>query len=163
MAADCPATTDALAGEKSSARWEKRGGWWQAALRDGPTRTRHQNERDFKAGCAPRDSKYRLRTEETPLRGPLLLCFENATRSTRAARIDSMGADAALFHGGGGTDAGDNILLDGTDGDSANEGDNITMQNQPFLHAGMQRNVIEIRDSGGNLLNSIAGFAPGAI
>jgi hypothetical protein len=62
-----------------------------------------------------------------------------------------------------GTDAGDNILLDGTDGDSANEGDNITMQNQPFLHAGMQRNVIEIRDSGGNLLNSIAGFAPGAI
>jgi hypothetical protein len=63
----------------------------------------------------------------------------------------------------GGTDAGDNILLDGTDGDSANEGDNITMQNQPFLHAGMQRNVIEIRDSGGNLLNSIAGFAPGAI
>jgi hypothetical protein len=37
VAADCPATTDALAGEKSSARWEKRGGWWQAALRDGPT------------------------------------------------------------------------------------------------------------------------------
>ena len=32
-----------------------------------------------------------------------------------------------------------------------------------FLHAGMQRNVIEIRDSGGNLLNSLAGFAPGAI
>jgi hypothetical protein len=37
VAADCPATTDALAGEKSSARWEKRGGWWQATLRDGTT------------------------------------------------------------------------------------------------------------------------------
>jgi len=62
-----------------------------------------------------------------------------------------------------GTDAGDNILLDGTDGDSANEGDNITMENQAFLHVGMQRNVLNIFNSGGKLLNSVAGFAPGAI
>jgi hypothetical protein len=27
----------------------------------------------------------------------------------------------------------------------------------------MQRNVLEVRDSGGHLLNSVAGFAPGAI
>ena len=32
--------------------------------------------------------------EIPPLRGPLL-CFEDATRSTRAARMDSMGAGAA--------------------------------------------------------------------
>ena len=62
-----------------------------------------------------------------------------------------------------GTDAGDNILLDGTDGDSANEGDNITMENQAFLHVGMQRNVLNIFNSGGKLLNAVAGFAPGAI
>ena len=42
-------------------------------------------------------------------------------------------------------------------------GDKITMQNQAFLHAGMQRNVLNIFSSGGRLLNSVAGFAPGAI
>ena len=47
VAADCPATTDALAGEKSSARWEKRGGWWQATLRHGTTRSKASNEMDF--------------------------------------------------------------------------------------------------------------------
>jgi len=76
------------------------------------------------------------------------------------------GADVLLVmnqSAAAGTDAGDNILLDGTDGSATNAGDNITMENMPFLHAGMQRNVIEIRDSGGNLLNSLAGFAPGAI
>jgi len=60
-----------------------------------------------------------------------------------------------------GTDAGDNILLDGTDGSSTNAGSNVHMENMPFLHAGMQKNVIEIRDSGGHILNSVAGFAPG--
>jgi hypothetical protein len=76
------------------------------------------------------------------------------------------GADVLLVmnqSAAAGTDAGDNILLDGTDGSATNAGDNITMENMPFLHAGMQRNVIEIRDSGGQLLNSVAGFAPGAI
>ena len=76
------------------------------------------------------------------------------------------GADVLLVmnqSAAGGTDAGDNILLDGTDGSATDAGDNITMQNMPFLHTGMQRNVIEIRDSGGQLLNSVAGFAPGAI
>ena len=70
------------------------------------------------------------------------------------------------------------IVLDGTDTSSANAGDNVIMdasaagtdvgddiigEDEVFLHSGMQRNVIEIRDSGGGLLNSIAGFAPGAI
>ncbi len=70
------------------------------------------------------------------------------------------------------------IVLDGTDASSANAGDNVIMdasaagtdvgddiigEDEVCLHSGMQRNVIEIRDSGGGLLNSIAGFAPGAI
>ena len=70
------------------------------------------------------------------------------------------------------------IVLDGTDASSANAGDNVIMdasaagtdvgddiigEDEVFLLSGMQRNVIEIRDSGGGLLNSIAGFAPGAI
>ena len=76
------------------------------------------------------------------------------------------GADVLLVmnqSAAGGTDAGDNILLDGTDGAATDAGDKITMQNQAFLHAGMQRNVLNIFSSGGRLLNSVAGFAPGAI
>ena len=42
-------------------------------------------------------------------------------------------------------------------------GDDIIGEDEVFLHSGMQRNVLEIRDSGGSLLNSVAGFAPGAI
>ena len=70
------------------------------------------------------------------------------------------------------------IVLDGTNSASANAGDNVIMdrsaagtdvgddiigEDEVFLHSGMQRNVLEIRDSGGSLLNSVAGFAPGAI
>ena len=68
-----------------------------------------------------------------------------------------------------GTDAGDNIIMNRSGGYAAYEytwtdvGDDIIGEDEVFLHSGMQRNVIEIRDSGGNLLNSLAGFAPGAI
>ena len=62
-----------------------------------------------------------------------------------------------------GTDAGDNVIMNASDGSSTDDGDDIIGEDEVFLHSGMQRNVIEIRSSGGRLLNSVAGFAPGAI
>jgi hypothetical protein len=60
------------------------------------------------------------------------------------------------------TDAGDNVIMDrsaaGTD-----VGDDILSEDHVFLHSGMQRNVINIVDAGGTVLNSVAGFAPGVI
>ena len=61
------------------------------------------------------------------------------------------------------SDAGDNVIMNASDGSSTDDGDDIIGEDEVFLHSGMQRNVIEIRDSGGALLNSVAGFAPGAI
>ena len=61
------------------------------------------------------------------------------------------------------SDAGDNVIMNASDGSSTDDGDDIIGEDEVFLHSGMQRNVIEIRDSGGKLLNSVAGFAPGAI
>ena len=85
--------------------------------------------------------------------------------STAAAPLVRRGEDVFIVldqTAAGGTDAGDNIIMDrsaaGTD-----VGDDIIGEDEVFLHSGMQRNVIEIRDSGGGLLNSVAGFAPGAI
>jgi hypothetical protein len=67
------------------------------------------------------------------------------------------GTDAA-----GTANAGDNIIMDasaaGTD-----VGDDIIGEDEVFLHSGMQRNVINIKGSNGQILNSVAGFAPGAI
>ena len=62
-----------------------------------------------------------------------------------------------------GTDAGDNVIMNASDGSSTDDGDDIIGEDEVFLHSGMQRNVLEVRDSGGRLLNSVAGFAPGAI
>jgi hypothetical protein len=42
-------------------------------------------------------------------------------------------------------------------------GDDIIGEDEVFLHSGMQRNVINIKGSNGKILNSVAGFAPGAI
>jgi len=61
-----------------------------------------------------------------------------------------------------GTDAGDNVIMDRSAA-STDVGDDIIGEDEVFLHSGMQRNVIEIRSSGGRLLKSLAGFAPGAI
>ena len=61
-----------------------------------------------------------------------------------------------------GTDAGDNIIMDRS-ADSTDVGDDIIGEDEVFLHSGMQRNVLNIFNSGGRLLNSLAGFAPGAI
>ena len=61
-----------------------------------------------------------------------------------------------------GTDAGDNIIMDRS-ADSTDVGDDIIGEDEVFLHSGMQRNVINIIGSNGKILNSVAGFAPGAI
>ena len=70
------------------------------------------------------------------------------------------------------------IILDGTNAASANTGDNIIMDRSAadtdvgddilhedfaYMHTGMQREVLEIRDSGGGLLKSMSGFAAGAV
>ena len=52
----------------------------------------------------------------------------------------------------------DRSAADGTDA-----GDDILGEDEVFLMANMQRNVLNIFNSGGQLLNSVAGFAPGAI
>jgi hypothetical protein len=62
-----------------------------------------------------------------------------------------------------GTDAGDNVIMDRSAADGTDAGDDIIGEDEVFLHSGMQRNVLNIFSSGGNLLNSVAGFAPGAI
>jgi len=61
-----------------------------------------------------------------------------------------------------GTDAGDNIIMDRSAA-STDVGDDIIGEDEVFLHSGMQRNVINIIGSNGKILNSVAGFAPGAI
>ena len=61
-----------------------------------------------------------------------------------------------------GTDAGDNVIMDRSAADT-DVGDDIIGEDEVFLHSGMQRNVLQIFGSGGELLNSVAGFAPGAI
>jgi hypothetical protein len=61
-----------------------------------------------------------------------------------------------------GTDAGDNVIMDRSAAET-DVGDDIIGEDEVFLHSGMQRNVLQIFGSGGELLNSVAGFAPGAI
>tara|TARA_B100000700_G_scaffold226585_1_gene250079 strand:+ start:329 stop:1816 length:1488 start_codon:yes stop_codon:yes gene_type:complete len=69
------------------------------------------------------------------------------------------GTDAASAN------AGDNIIIEdgGTDGSGTNAGDDILHEDFAYTHTGVQREVIEIRDSGGGLLKSLSGFAAGAI
>ena len=64
-----------------------------------------------------------------------------------------------------GSNAGDNVIIEdgGTDGSGTNAGDDILHEDYVFLHTGLQREVLEIRASGGNLLKSLSGFAEGAI
>ena len=85
--------------------------------------------------------------------------------STAYAPLARRGEDVFIVmdqSAAGGTDAGDNIIMDRS-ADSTDVGDDIIGEDEVFLHSGMQRNVIEIRSSRGVLLNSLAGFAPGAI
>ena len=59
--------------------------------------------------------------------------------------------------------AGDNVIMDRSASDGTDAGDDILGEDHVFLHSGMQRNVINIVDAGGTVLNSVAGFAPGVI
>lgn len=74
----------------------------------------------------------------------------------------SSGIFIVLDSTNGSADAGDNVIMDasaaGTD-----VGDDILHENYVYLHTGMQRNVINIVGANGNILNSVSGFAPGAI
>ena len=86
--------------------------------------------------------------------------------STTYAPISRRGEDVFIVFdqtAAGGTDAGDNVIMNASDGSSTDDGDDIIGEDEVFLHSGMQRNVLEIFSSGGTLLNSVAGFAPGAI
>jgi len=86
--------------------------------------------------------------------------------STAYAPLARRGEDVFIVLDGtdaSSADAGDNVIMDRSAADGTDVGDDIIGEDEVFLHSGMQRNVIEIRDSGGNLLNSVAGFAPGAI
>jgi hypothetical protein len=42
-------------------------------------------------------------------------------------------------------------------------GDDILHEDFAYIHTGMQREVLEIRASGGALLKSMSGFAAGAV
>jgi len=86
--------------------------------------------------------------------------------STTYAPISRRGEDVFIVFdqtAAGGTDAGDNVIMNASDGSSTDDGDDIIGEDEVFLHSGMQRNVLNIFNSGGKLLNSVAGFAPGAI
>ena len=86
--------------------------------------------------------------------------------STTYAPISRRGEDVFIVFdqtAAGGTDAGDNVIMNASDGSSTDDGDDIIGEDEVFLHSGMQRNVLQIFNSGGRLLNSVAGFAPGAI
>ncbi len=88
------------------------------------------------------------------------------TSSKGAIKQDSTGLFIVLD----GTDAsssnaGDNFIIEdgGTDGSGTNAGDDILHEDFVFHHTGLQREVLEIRSSGGSLLKSLSGFAEGAI
>ena len=88
------------------------------------------------------------------------------TSSKGAIKQDSTGLFIVLD----GTDAsssnaGDNFIIEdgGTDGSGTNAGDDILHEDFVFHHTGLQREVLEVRSSGGSLLKSLSGFAEGAI
>ena len=85
--------------------------------------------------------------------------------STVYAPLSRRGEDVFIVLDGtnaASANAGDNVILDASAA-STDVGDDIISEDEVFLHSGMQRNVINIRNSQGKILNSVAGFAPGAI
>ena len=85
--------------------------------------------------------------------------------STAAAPLVRRGEDVFIVldqTAAAGTDAGDNVIMDRSAADT-DVGDDIIGEDEVFLHSGMQRNVLQIKGSNGKILNSVAGFAPGAI
>ena len=86
--------------------------------------------------------------------------------STANAPLSRRGEDVFIVLNGtdaASANAGDNVIMDRSAADGTDAGDDILGEDEVFLMANMQRNVLNIFSSGGNLLNSVAGFAPGAI
>jgi len=86
--------------------------------------------------------------------------------STANAPLSRRGEDVFIVLNGtdaASANAGDNVIMDRSAADGTDAGDDILGEDEVFLMANMQRNVLNIFNSGGQLLNSVAGFAPGAI
>jgi len=89
--------------------------------------------------------------------GVLLQSVSNA-----AILQDSANLFIVLDSTDGSANAGDNLIMDRSAADT-DVGDDILHEDFAYMHTGMQREVLEIRASGGALLKSMSGFAAGAV
>jgi hypothetical protein len=89
--------------------------------------------------------------------GVLLQSVSNA-----AILQDSANLFIVLDSTDGSANAGDNLIMDRSAAET-DVGDDILHEDFAYIHTGMQREVLEIRASGGALLKSMSGFAAGAV
>jgi len=82
--------------------------------------------------------------------------------SDAAILQDSANLFIVLDSTDGSANAGDNLIMDASAA-STDVGDDILHEEFAYIHTGMQREVLEIRSSGGALLKSMSGFAAGAV
>ena len=82
--------------------------------------------------------------------------------SDAAILQDSANLFIVLDSTDGSANAGDNLIMDRSAADT-DVGDDILHEDFAYMHTGMQREVLEIRASGGALLKSMSGFAAGAV
>jgi hypothetical protein len=82
--------------------------------------------------------------------------------SDAAILQDSANLFIVLDSTDGSANAGDNLIMDRSAADT-DVGDDILHEDFAYMHTGMQREVLEIRSSGGALLKSMSGFAAGAV
>jgi len=82
--------------------------------------------------------------------------------SDAAILQDSANLFIVLDSTDGSANAGDNLIMDRSAADT-DVGDDILHEDFAYIHTGMQREVLEIRASGGALLKSMSGFAAGAV
>ena len=82
--------------------------------------------------------------------------------SDAAILQDSANLFIVLDSTDGSANAGDNLIMDASAA-STDVGDDILHEEFAYIHTGMQREVLEIRSSGGRLLKSMSGFAAGAV
>jgi hypothetical protein len=82
--------------------------------------------------------------------------------SDAAILQDSANLFIVLDSTDGSANAGDNLIMDRSAAET-DVGDDILHEDFAYIHTGMQREVLEIRASGGALLKSMSGFAAGAV
>jgi len=82
--------------------------------------------------------------------------------SDAAILQDSANLFIVLDSTNGSANAGDNLIMDAS-AESTDVGDDILHEDFAYMHTGMQREILEIRTSGGRLLKSMSGFAAGAV